>query len=333
MVAALALVAPQARADTQRADVVVMTNGDRVTGEIQKLLRGLLQLKTDHAGMIEFEWPSVENIESRNSFEVFLADGRRLYGSLRPLPGRELEVVGAPTERSHLHEVVEIAPLGRSFWSQLTGSMSLGFSFSQANDSTTWTASADVAYLTRRYLVALSMSSYLDAQQGTATSARNDLGAAVGFLFAPRWRIVGMNELLQSDQLGIRVQTTLGAGVERDVVNTNRNLLSPAAGVAYSNTTFQDETPTTNEILARLGLRYALFTFGRHKTRLSTSLYALPSLSDWGHFRFSLNGRFRVKLFHDFYWSVDVYEDYDNRPSSGSAENDFGGSSSLAWSF
>jgi hypothetical protein len=333
VMAVLALFAPQARAGSPRTDVVVMTNGDRVTGEIERLFQGLLRLKTDHAGTIEFEWPSVESVESRNSFEVFLDDGRRLYGSLHPLPGRELEVVGARTERIGLHAVVEITPLDRSFWSQLTGSMSLGFSFAQSNDSTTWTASADVAYLTRRYLLALNASSYLDAQKGAKTSTRNDLGFTVGRLFAPRSRIVGMNELFQSDPLGIRLQTTLGAGVEHDMVNTNRNLLSPSAGVAYSNTTFLDETPSTNEILARLGLRYAFFTFGRHKTSLSTSLYALPSLSEWGHFRLNLDGRFRVKLFRDFYWSLDVYENYDNHPSGGSVENDFGGSSSLAWSF
>jgi hypothetical protein len=333
VMAALSLLAPEARAATQRTDVVVMTNGDRVTGEIEKLFQGQLQLKTDHAGTIEFEWPSVLSIESRNSFEVVLDDGRRLYGSLRALPARELEVVGANTQRAHLHAVVEITPLGRSFWAQLAGSMSLGFSFSQSNESTTWTASADVEYLTRKYLLALSASSYLDAQSGTDTNTRNDLGATVGRLFARRWRLVEMGELFQSDQLGIRRQTSLGIGVEHDVVNTNRNLLSPSLGVAYSNTAFQDETPSTNEILARLGLRYAFFTFGHHKTSLSASLYALPSLSDWGHFRLNVNGRFRIKLFQDFYWSLDVYENYDNNPSQGSSDNDSGGSASLAWTF
>jgi hypothetical protein len=47
-------------------------------GEIERLSQGLLQLKTDHAGTIQFEWPSVESIESKNSLEVLPADGRRL---------------------------------------------------------------------------------------------------------------------------------------------------------------------------------------------------------------------------------------------------------------
>jgi hypothetical protein len=226
-----------------------------------------------------------------------------------------------------MHEVVEIAPLDRSFWAQLAGSMSLGFSFSQSNNSATLAASADVTYLTRKYMVSLEGRSYVDAQKSADTSARNDLGLALGHSFAPRWRIVEMNELLSSDQLGIRLQTTLGVGVEHDLVNTNRNLLSPSAGVAYSSTAFQNETPATSEVMGRPGLRYAFFTFGHHEASPGASLYALPSLSDWGHFRLDLNIRFRIKLFHDFYWSLDAYENYDNRPSQGSPENDSGAGS------
>lgn len=85
--------------------------------------------------------------------------------------------------------------------------------------------------------------------------------------------------------------------------------------------------------MGRVGLRYSFFTFGHHKTSFSTAVYVLPSLSDWGHVRLAAKGRLRVKLFRDFYWSVDVYENYDNRPSQVGAENDFGASSSLAWAF
>jgi hypothetical protein len=330
---ALCLVTAPVQAAKPRTDVITLSNGDRTTGEIKNLYRGLLEVKTDHVGTLEFEWPSVESIESRYPFEVFLNDGRRIYGSLRPAPGRQVDVVGIDTVRVGLHTVVEITPLDRTFWEQLNGSMSIGLSFSQSNNSTTWSASADVAYLTRSYGVALSLSSYLDAQKGADTSTRNDLGLALGHLFAPRWRVVALGELFQSDQLGVRLRTTVGGGIEHDVVNTNRNLLSPTAGMVYSNTRYQGDSPVRNEVLARLGLRYSFFTFGHHKTSLGVSLYVLPSLNDWGHLRLDLNAQLRVKLFRDFYWSADAYENYDNDPPPGGAENDSGASSSLAWTF
>jgi hypothetical protein len=333
IVAVLGLVTLPAQAATPRADVVTMANGDRMTGEIEKLNQGLLQLKTDHAGTLELEWPSVESIESRNPFEVVLVDGRRLYGSLRPAPGRELDVVATSAERVGLESVVEILPLERSFWQQISGSTSLGFSLSQANDTTTWTAAVDAEYLTRRYAVAASASSYLNAQTGVDTTTRNLVGLSLGRLLPSRFSLVELNELFQSDQLGIRLRATFGLGVVHDVIHTNRNELSPAVGIAYSNTTFDDGTAGRREVLARLGLRYSLFTFSHHKTSLGASLSFLPSLSDWGHVRLDVNARFRVKLFADFYWSVEAYENYDNEPPPGGAANDSGGSASLAWSF
>jgi hypothetical protein len=333
VLAALCLFAPLAEAASSRTDVVTMSNGDRMTGDIEKLDEGILELKTDHVGTLEFEWPSIEGVESVQSFAVTLDDGRRLFGSLRPAPGRRLDVVGARTERVDLRSVVQIVPLDRSFWEQLDGSMSVGVSFSQSNNTTTWTASADVEYLTRRYLAAVSASSYLNAQEGADTTTRNVVGLTLGRLFVSRWRLLELNELFQSDQLGIRLRTTLGGAVDHAVIHTNRNLLSPALGVAYSNTTFDGGAPARNEILALTGFQYAFFTFGQHKTTMSTSAYVLPSLSDWGHVRLDLNARLRVKLFRDFYWSVDVYENYDNDPPPGGAENDSGGSASLAWTF
>jgi hypothetical protein len=333
VLAVLCLVPLSVAAAPAKTDVVTMSNGDRMTGDIQKLNEGVLELRTDHVGTLEFEWPSIESVESVKSFEVTLDDGRRLFGSLHPAPGRRLEVVGARTETVGLHSVVQIVPLDRSFWEQLSGSTSLGFTMSQSNSSATLTASADVGYLTRRYLVGVSASSYLDAQKGADTTSRDVVSLTLGRLFVSRWRLLELNELFQSDQLGIRLRTTLGGAVDHAVVHTNRNLLSPMLGVAYSNTTFDGGTPARNEILGLTGFQYAFFTFGRHKTTLSTSVYVLPSLSDWGHVRLDLNARFRVKLFSNFYWSVDLYENYDNDPPPGGAENDSGGSASLAWSF
>jgi hypothetical protein len=42
-----------------RTDVVKLANGDHVTGEILRLERGRLELKTDDAGTIAFEWDNI----------------------------------------------------------------------------------------------------------------------------------------------------------------------------------------------------------------------------------------------------------------------------------
>jgi hypothetical protein len=104
-----------------RHDTVMLLNGDRLTGEIMKLDRGRLELKTDDAGTIDIEWDKVATAESAAGFEIETADGRRLLGSLARASERQsLQVTtaegGVPLAMSH---VTRVTPIGASFRVQL----------------------------------------------------------------------------------------------------------------------------------------------------------------------------------------------------------------------
>ena len=68
LLAGLVLVAFLSGAGTAKAagrnDIVVMINGDRITGSILSLTRGRLQLKTDNIGTIDIEWDKIATVES-----------------------------------------------------------------------------------------------------------------------------------------------------------------------------------------------------------------------------------------------------------------------------
>ena len=76
-----------------KADVVRLANGDRVTGEIVNVNRGRLELSTDDAGTIEFEWDNIASVESTRQFDIETSDGRRLLGALQPAVGRFMRIV------------------------------------------------------------------------------------------------------------------------------------------------------------------------------------------------------------------------------------------------
>ncbi len=65
-----------------RTDVVVLENGDRITGEIKTLRRGRVEFKTDKAGTILIEWDIVAELTSDLFFEVLDKRGTRLFGAL-----------------------------------------------------------------------------------------------------------------------------------------------------------------------------------------------------------------------------------------------------------
>lgn len=332
--AVIVLMGFSVQAAAQRTDIVALDNGDHVTGEIKSLYRGMLTLRTDYMGTLQIEWEHVTELTSKNEFEVELADGQRVYGSLRPTAEESvIEVRGAQTKKVELSGAVEISPFKKSFWEQVTGSTSVGFSFAQSNVVTTWTVAANAGYRTRHYLTTVSFDSYFNNQDGTDSTTRNELVPTVSRFFRDRWFVMGLTQFLQSDELGLQLRTTAGGAVGRHVVQSNKNILSPVGGVVYANSVFLGDTPGRNEILALTGLQYSLFTFGHHKTTLTTAFYVLPSLTDSGHFRLELNSDLRVKLFSDFYWSLSLYENFDNNPPPGGADNDFGVSTSLGWTF
>ena len=66
-----------------RADTVVLTNGDRLTGEIQKLDGGKLLLKTTYAGGMQIDWKMIDQLTTEAPVEVEVQSGKRYTGKIQ----------------------------------------------------------------------------------------------------------------------------------------------------------------------------------------------------------------------------------------------------------
>ena len=65
-----------------RDEVVELSNGDRVTGEIKGLDRSQLTVRTLDLGTVQVRWQRVVRLNSNRTLEIELTGGRRLQGSL-----------------------------------------------------------------------------------------------------------------------------------------------------------------------------------------------------------------------------------------------------------
>ena len=117
-----------------RDEVVELSNGDRVTGEIKGLDRSQLTVRTIDLGTVQIRWQRVVRLNSNRTLEIELADGRRLQGSLvSPTPGT-LDVSGsAGTVHVDLASIVVIRPVARSWIGDLTGRIDAGFSYTRGS--------------------------------------------------------------------------------------------------------------------------------------------------------------------------------------------------------
>ncbi len=100
-----------------KTDVVLLKNGDHLTGEIKGLQRGKLSLSTDSMGTVAIEWPAVQSVTSQFIFEVEASTGLKVFGLLRPAVEERMEIVGEESEATlELPSVVHMTPLESGFW-------------------------------------------------------------------------------------------------------------------------------------------------------------------------------------------------------------------------
>ena len=65
-----------------KTDVVVLINGNAVTGEVKSLDFGSLSYSTDSMGTVNIDWEDIVTVTSEQSLQIELTDGTRYFGKL-----------------------------------------------------------------------------------------------------------------------------------------------------------------------------------------------------------------------------------------------------------
>lgn len=129
-----------------KTGVVVLVNGDRVTGEVKSLEYNRLKLSTDHMGTIYVEWDKIASLQSDQYLLLGRTDGRRYYGQLAAggdestlLVRRDVDKPAQPVEKGLIVRAQPI--LGGDIIDRLDGYISAGLDAAKANNR----ASIDLA--------------------------------------------------------------------------------------------------------------------------------------------------------------------------------------------
>jgi hypothetical protein len=329
---ALAAMVPPARA--QKTDVVVLRNGDHITGEVKKLQFGRLQYKTDDIGTINIEWLDIEALTSSSVFEVEITDSTRYIGRLEPRGNATLAVVGETGTQVLPHaEVVGIYKLDRGFWKRLDGSFDLGLTYTQADETSQFNFDLELEMRRPNLHNSFDFSGILTDDEDSDTTRRFDATFSHLRLRRSRW----FNQLFSAAQgnqeLGLDLRILAGAAVGREAIQTNRTVLRGAVGLAV-NEEWAVDGASEEEIEALIAGTYSFFTFDYPNTSVDFTLSAFHGVSSDGALRVEADVSVRRELVKDLYVAVSAYESYDADPIVETAEqNDWGFTTSIGWSF
>ncbi|MFB3067787.1 MAG: DUF481 domain-containing protein [Acidobacteriota bacterium] len=323
-----------------KTDVIILKNGDHITGEIKSLSRGKMSLSTDSMGTVSIEWEDVARVTSQWVFEVETETGLRTFGSLSPAAEpKTMEIIGEGT-RNTLNQtsVVRLTQLEAGFLSRLEGYVDVGFNFARANRATQWTLGSEVKSRNEIRQLKSTFSSFFDDRKDVESTTRNVFTFDFTRFFSGRWLVTGLTSFTQNQELNLDLRSSFGGDLGRHVIQNNRSLLTVRAGAVFSKeqfapTEFEPMGENRNNIEATGTLAWELFSFQDPEIDITTTLTVLPSLSNWGRIRADFDTRIQFELFKDFSWSATLFDNYDSRPPEGNETNDFGITTSVGWSF
>ena len=162
----------------EKTDVLVMKNGDRLTGEIKGLDQGVLYVSFDYIlGTSSVQWSKVAHLESKQLFIVKTADGSVYTGTLSTAETEDLRPVKIEVTDSAQKQTViprtEIVKMGETsdkFWERFNGAINSGIIYSKGNDNTQYSLGAEVDYLRERWSGDASLNSTLSASSGASSA-------------------------------------------------------------------------------------------------------------------------------------------------------------------
>jgi hypothetical protein len=319
-----------------KSDVVVLRNGDRISGDIASLEFGILTLKTDNMSDLSIEWPAVRSIMSKYGFAIERRDGTKYYGVIATTDdGANLRVENEQgVTLMPMAEVERISRFSPRFWDRINGALSLGFSYTKSSSIQVSSVNLNANYRSTTEDGSVTFSSNTTKDSSGKTTNRDLLTGAVMFLRQSRnfWGLLGSLERDQS--LGIDARLVAGAALGRRFVQSTHTEVTGIAGIVATEEWIVDNSSPKASVEAVVGGSWNVFKFVDPKTRLDLGLYVFPSLTESGRYRSTGSLNLTHKFPHDITLGLTGYLSYDNQPPEPTAEkSDYGVTLNVGYTF
>lgn len=318
-----------------KTDIVLLKNGDRVTGEVKSLDRGKLTLSTDHMGTLAIDWVEIQEIFSSTGQAIELTNGQRFYGPLAKSENDEMMMVR--TEQGPVglstNDIINMYPVEASFWDRLDISASVGFSWDKGSNVGKYNIGVDTMLRNPRFISRASFTTEVTTQQNRDSTSRSALDYThLVFHQNKRYHALFGN-MENNDELGIDLRVLAGAGYGAIPIRSQRSVLAVGAGLAVNHEIPVDgEQDTSLEAVGMLSYDY--FKYSDPERSFRSSLRVFPNVSDIGRWRATLDTDLRWELVSDLFWKLTFYASYDSDPiSEEGASSDYGITSSLGYKF
>lgn len=301
------------------ADKILMKNGDRLQGNVDKVEGGVLTFSTDYAGTLPLNTSQIQKILTENPVTVHLSNGKIIKGRILPTEPDKIKVQ-APTGTSYAligwQEVKAVNPPPEKW----EASISFGGSKDSGNTdrlSASLGAEAKRKFNTNRFEIRL-LSNY--SEEDDKVSARNTYGATkFSHFFTPKWFSYLGLEFLSDTFRDLNLRTTVGPGLGYQIWEDGTKSLSVEGGYSYIH---EDRTEGPNDSYSTA--RFAGDFSYKLNSRLSFADHAVvfPSVENFGEYTLRNEASLSADLTKGWKLKLSNIVDHDNEPAPGVKETD-----------
>jgi hypothetical protein len=307
-----------------KIDTIYFRNGDRMSGEVKALENNYLRLSTHDAKTIQIEWNTIDSVKIMNNMRIVLKDGQVFYGKL--LPSGEVNscyiwgTLGVP-RLTPLTDIVSMSPIEDKFVDRLKGTLSSGFSYAKATELMQLNLNGQITYLANKNQLELSYDGNF-SQQDTASNQNQNGGVNYKRLLPRNWFLVSNLIFETNSELQLDLRTSFGAGGGKFLIRSNKTSLYLAGGLQGNKE--ESRGNIQYNLDAMIASNYSVYIYDFPEVSFNLSADVLPSLTDRGRVRTSIDSNLKWEIFNDFYLKWTFYYTYDSRPlSEGAAKNDW----------
>ncbi len=246
-----------------KTDVVILKNGDKITGEVKQVGAGLLELSTDHMGTIYIEWPSIAKILSDTNQSIETIDGRRFLGKMTAL--EEGDVIGVQTSTSLIElpteDLFSAWPVQASFWDRSDLDLSIGFDFQKSTEITDLTLAADWAHRRPDRLTEASLRASITEQTGLNDQRRSQLTFSHQFALQDNKFRALLGSAESNEGLGLDYRLYAGFVYGNYALRKTNGWLSLSYGLIGTQEEFSDgESQSGLEAIGNVSANYFRFS-------------------------------------------------------------------------
>ena len=216
------------------ADVLVLKNGDRITGDVKRIWDAEVTIEPEYSDEFQVDLDAISHIESTREFEVEFYDGRKVDAQLsgENAAGEQVFTSDSGSVAAPLADMLELNEPEAAFdWDtniEVSGSVNRGNTDSSAGKVRAYSKvrindhrhSGDLEY-------------FREKLAGVSTKQRDLLVYSYNYLFTDDWFFTADASIESDPIILLENRMIASAGVGLDIWDTPRRFLSIKLGAGY----------------------------------------------------------------------------------------------------